>query len=363
MLAPRHPAVAPLPRAYRTALHLRTCANRLSELARFFRWLDEQGLTSLGQVDAACCEAYLTHRRYVLDEYGGVIGSQSPATRRAAALVPVDLVNYRELFTADQPSSDLVPWGGATASAVAEMPNGREENKTQPVEDKVMQPMLAAALYLLSTLGPHAVTLAEDIREADRVGVRYARKASSMHGRKPPAQDPQPKIAALLAEHERMEAPLPLLPDHHVTKRIAKGWAEDDPLVHISLDVLARRAGFSQFSPPVADFPARAAGEDAAQGRSGKRIRARCHRRRDGGRGRVGALDTATAPAAGRCLGRHRPHRRSDRSGGGLRDAFQRADGTDRRLPSPAGRTRPRPDPLPTDQQGDQGPGTRRRRR
>ncbi|WP_331752449.1 site-specific integrase [Streptomyces chartreusis] len=250
LLAPRHPAVAPLPRAYRTALHLRTCAGRLAELSRFFHWLADQGLTSsLAQVDARCCEAYLAHRRYVLDEHGTVVGSQSPAVRRAAALVPIDLVNYRELFTADRPGDDLVPWGGATASAVAEMPNGRDENKTQPVEDSVLQPVLAAALYLLSALGPHAVTLAEDIREADRIGVRYARKAGSRHGRKPPTQHPEAKITALLAEHERTNDPLPLLPDRHVADRIAKGWAANDSLVHVSLDLLARRAVLSQFSP------------------------------------------------------------------------------------------------------------------
>lgn len=249
LLAPRHPAVAPLPRAYRTALHLRTCAGRLSELGRFFRWLHEQGIISLAQVDAACCEAYLAHRRYVLDENGTVVGSQSPAVRRAAALVPVDLVNYRDLFTADRPSAGLRPWGGATASAVAEIPNGREENKTQPVEDNVLQPMLAAALYLLSTLGPHAVTLAEQVREADRIGVRKTREARSVQGRKPPAREPEMKISALLAEHTKTHESLTLLPDHHIAKRIAKGWAKDDPLVSISLDLLARRAGFSHFSP------------------------------------------------------------------------------------------------------------------
>ncbi|MFF9483111.1 hypothetical protein [Streptomyces sp. NPDC014733] len=37
MLAPRHPAVAPLPRAHRTALHLRSCVGRLDELTRLFQ--------------------------------------------------------------------------------------------------------------------------------------------------------------------------------------------------------------------------------------------------------------------------------------------------------------------------------------
>ncbi|GHI02682.1 hypothetical protein Scel_10030 [Streptomyces cellostaticus] len=35
---PRHPAVAPLPRAHRTTLHLTSCAGRLDELTRFCRW-------------------------------------------------------------------------------------------------------------------------------------------------------------------------------------------------------------------------------------------------------------------------------------------------------------------------------------
>ncbi|MEU9457082.1 AAA family ATPase [Streptomyces sp. NPDC048277] len=194
--------VAPLPRAYRTALHLWTCAGRLAELSRFFRWLDARGVTSLGQMDTECCEAYLWHRRYVLD-----------------------LVNYRELFTADQPAANLIPWGGATPSAVAEMPNGRDENNTRPVEDGVLQPMLAAAPYLLTVFGPHAITLAEQLREADRLGARKSRDVRRAQGRKKArAQDPEPKITTLLAEHGETSDPLTLPPDHHVTERIAKGW-------------------------------------------------------------------------------------------------------------------------------------------
>ncbi|MER6046412.1 hypothetical protein ABT168_02840 [Streptomyces sp. NPDC001793] len=48
------------------------------------------------------------------------------------------------------------------------MPCGRSQNNTPPVEDTVLQPMLAAALYLVSALGPHAVELAEEVRESDR---------------------------------------------------------------------------------------------------------------------------------------------------------------------------------------------------
>ncbi|MFJ9442593.1 hypothetical protein ACIRRH_12055 [Kitasatospora sp. NPDC101235] len=51
MLAPRHPAVAPLPRAHRTALHLTSCAGRLDEFIRFCRWLSEQELPSFALIE------------------------------------------------------------------------------------------------------------------------------------------------------------------------------------------------------------------------------------------------------------------------------------------------------------------------
>src|SRR6266487_4021712 len=133
MLAPRHEAVAPLPRAYRTPVHLGTAKGRLDELTRWLNWLTRRGVRSLGEVDEDCCAAYLMHRRQARDETGAVIGDHSPATRRAAAQVVIDLLNYRELFTADRLPGGLRPWGGASASAVAEMRSGREENKTPPV--------------------------------------------------------------------------------------------------------------------------------------------------------------------------------------------------------------------------------------
>src|SRR6266576_1354238 len=59
MLAPRHDAVAPLPRAYRTPLHLNTARGRLDELTRWLNWLSARGVGSLAEVDTDCCQAYL----------------------------------------------------------------------------------------------------------------------------------------------------------------------------------------------------------------------------------------------------------------------------------------------------------------
>ncbi len=92
MLAPRHEAVAHLPRAYRTPLHLLTAFGRLAELTRFLNWLTGHRVAGLAEVDGDRCQAYLAHRRYLLDD-GQVVGERSPATRRAAAQVVVDLVN------------------------------------------------------------------------------------------------------------------------------------------------------------------------------------------------------------------------------------------------------------------------------
>ena len=241
MLAPRHGAVAPLPRPYRTPLHLATAFGRLAELTRFLNWLTGQGLASLADIDGQRCEAYLAHRRYVRDENDVVVGELSPATRRAAAQTIVDLVNHRELFTLDRVSAHLRPWGGAAPSAVAEMPCGTGQNKTAPVNDSVLQPMLAAAGYLVSVLGPHAIELSAQVRDADqRWSVRSGEHVAT-------SRLPTNEIARLLADYERRGEPLPLLPEHNVAKRLAAGWSPQDPLTSIALGLLARQAGFTQF--------------------------------------------------------------------------------------------------------------------
>ena len=237
LLAPRHEAVAPLPRALRTPLHLRTCHRRLLELTSWLNWLTGHGMGSLGEVRGEDCEAYLAHRRHVRDADGPVIGERSPATRRAAAQAVLDLVNYRELFTADRVDEGLRPWAGASPSAIAGMPNSRNQNKTPPVSGRVLRPMLAAALYLIDTLGPHTVALA-----------RQARAASQARPRLPAlAGVPTEQFAAVLDRYAHDRIPLPLLPEHDLRQRLTAGWAPDDPLLPVSLLFLANQAGVRQF--------------------------------------------------------------------------------------------------------------------
>ena len=241
MLAPRHEAVMTLPRAYRTPLHLLTASGRLAELTRFLNWLTTQSIPSLAALDTDSCEAYLAHRRYLLDSNGNLVGQRSPATRRAAAQTVVDLVNHRQLFSLDRVPPDLRPWGGAAPSTVAEMPCGVGMNKTPPVQDSVLRPMLAAARYLVDTLGPHAIELLKHVREADR-------RWSHAHGNHVfTSRLPTEQITQLLAGYERRREPLPLAAEHTIRDRLAAGWSPEDPLTPISLGLLARQAGFTQF--------------------------------------------------------------------------------------------------------------------
>lgn len=101
LLAPRHQAVASLGRAYRAPHHVSTCHGRLAELIRFVRWLTANGVASLEDLRSDDCDAYLAHRRYQRDEHGVVVGERGSGTRRLAALIVSDLLNYREVFTAD----------------------------------------------------------------------------------------------------------------------------------------------------------------------------------------------------------------------------------------------------------------------
>jgi len=240
LLAPHHPAAAPLPRAYRTPLHLSSAVLRLNELVRFFDWLGRRAITSLAALDTPTCEAYLNFRRYVSADDGTVVGEQSHVIRRIAAQIIIDLVDYRDLFTADRVRADLRPWGGATATAVAEMPSGRTGNKTPPVADEVLQPMLAAALHLVEVLGPHAVELSDRIRETDRMS---SLNAPGLRHSTPTAVD---DIIEVLTDHTTTGTPLPMLEAHDIDRRLAAGWSTDDPLLPVATGVVARQAGYSQ---------------------------------------------------------------------------------------------------------------------
>ena len=141
-------------------LTLQTCARRMPEVAGWLNWLTGQQITSLDHLTQDHCDRYLAERRRRKDKAGQVIGTLSAGTLQAVAAVIIELGAYAELFTADRYRDGFTPWKGRTASQVAGL-RSAGENKTPPVSQQLLQPLLAAAFYLAETLGPHVLALRE----------------------------------------------------------------------------------------------------------------------------------------------------------------------------------------------------------
>ena len=233
LLVPRHDSVILLPRALRTALHLESCRGRLREMSRLLRWLTDRGIPSLQDVNAEHCQQYLSHRSHTYADDGEVRGDLGSSTRRMAVQVILDLINYRDLFTADRVRGDLLPWGTRSSSAIADVQAGWRQNKTPPVDQEVLQPMLSAALYLAGTLGPHVVALTQQSQAALRTRSQLPK----------PKRCPVGRFTAVLGNHVRDGIPLPQLAIQFAHERLIAGWASGDPILPVSLTMLAAEAG------------------------------------------------------------------------------------------------------------------------
>src|SRR5208283_465018 len=182
------------------------------------------------------------HQYLDLDRAAAVDGSAwRPPQRQGEPLMVTDPDHE------DRINPALRPWDGASASAIAEMPNGRDENKTPPVPDQVPQPMLAAALYVVNGLGPHAVHLAAELRGT---ATMRARAAAPGPGRRAPRKDPAAFLSPVLDRHHRDRDPLPELMPSLVRQRLRNGWEPGDPLLKVNFDALAREAGYWHFDSP-----------------------------------------------------------------------------------------------------------------
>ena len=237
LLAPRHQAVAVLPHAYRVPLAIPTCRERLASVTRWLNWLTGQGITSLAQVTQQHCDAYLDYRRHARDEWGRPVRERGPASRRETVAAVLDLHAYAELFTAGGYRPGLHPWHGKPASTIAGVVRC-DHNATPPVADRVLRPMLAAALHITEVIGPLVADLAQQVRASVSPP-----PASSRPGR----ADPVALITGVLADHAAVGSPLPLLAGPRIRGRLNAGWEPGDPLLAVSLGQIAARAGLSGF--------------------------------------------------------------------------------------------------------------------
>ena len=237
LLVPRHEAVAILPHAYRAQMALRTCVRRLALLTRWLNWLTSVGVTGLGEVTEEHCGRFLAHCGHAHDKQGRQMREASTSHRRQAVAVVLDLISYRELFTSDRCQADLRPWKGASSSAVVGMRPGRE-NKTQPVPDDVLRPLLAGSLLIVNTLAPHLIELRGELR------VHQAHKVSDSYRRGQPTLQ---EMAAAVQQHTAAGEPLTQIPDYQIRHRLCNGWSADDPLLAVNFSALAQRIGCADY--------------------------------------------------------------------------------------------------------------------
>ncbi|ANP48574.1 hypothetical protein J2Z21_009817 [Streptomyces griseochromogenes] len=233
-LAPGHEAVRELPQAFRYPIAIRTCLARLQNLAEWFNWLTEHGVTSLGEVTQLHCQAYYLHRSDVRDRKGRILRPAAPETRLAAVQAMQEPAFYGELFSTDRFADGFVPWPGRSPFEVAGC-KPREANVTQPMRQDALQPWLAAALYVVETLGPHVLELVEAVRQEEAPTLWTS------------SERWQARLSTAIRAHIAEGVPLEALEDMEVTRRLLDGWSQDDPLLNVSLNALARKAGKKTF--------------------------------------------------------------------------------------------------------------------
>jgi hypothetical protein len=235
LLVPGHERIRHLPGARRYPLAVVTCAQLLDHLACWLNWLTARGITRLAEVTTVHCDEFAAERGRCTSADGTVIADR-PDARYRALLTVGELARYRDLYTADRYGPDLV----LAAVAPRTPAPGSAENKTPVVPDPVLRPMLAAALYVTGVLGPHITALA-----AERTAQQAARQQAGW--RDPGHPDAAGDMLRVIAGHVSDGRPLDLVPEDRIRARAGEGRMRlDDPLLPVSVDALAREAGYRQ---------------------------------------------------------------------------------------------------------------------
>ena len=158
-------------------------------------------------------------------------GTLDESVARVAAAVIIELACYRELLSADRYRDEFTPWNGRSSSQVAGM-RPPAENKTPVVGQQILQPALAAALYLTTALGPHLAALPPQVQQRRRENARLGEAAV----------DPG-RLEQVLRHHADTGLPLEAVRDVSARARLRQGWDPADPLLNVSFTALAREAG------------------------------------------------------------------------------------------------------------------------
>ncbi|GAA1959314.1 hypothetical protein [Catenulispora subtropica] len=238
LLAPEHEAVVALPHALRTPMNPTTLRIVLRELGHWLSFLGSAGVESLAEVMQEHCDAYRQFRTEV-----GLKTARRPRTAPVTpgglivTLKPVKYLSfYTELFTAGGYAAGFEPWKGKTVSQVVGW-KPPASNTTPAVPDELFQPLMAAALYLMDTLGEPVA------QEFSQVKYWLAHPGTG------PSTVSAQKLGLIRAEIDRYAAegiPLARSSAQQVKNRLTQGWSPDDPLLKVNYGRLMR--GVTNFS-------------------------------------------------------------------------------------------------------------------
>lgn len=208
MLAPQHERVLQLPRAFRIPRSPRTCYRFLQRLTEWFAWLTAAGIRSLLEVGQDHCDRYLEERSWSLPTPSGERRRLAPPGVSEVVRSVQVLAIYQELLSTDGYRQGFTPWQGRPSSLIAGKTRN-DENRTQPVPDDLLQPLLATSLFLLDVIGPHAVVLHESRAAIARDRVHWPSLGVGQ----------LPHLSSLIEDMRADGVPLPAISNEELARR------------------------------------------------------------------------------------------------------------------------------------------------
>ncbi|GLF95221.1 integrase [Streptomyces yaizuensis] len=195
----------------------------------WFNWLTGAGIDSLEDVTQEVCERYLEERRWSVPVPGRPRRRLDPATVAEHVQVLQLLALYGELLSTDRYTAGFMPWKGRTAARVSG--RARTGNRTLPVPDAVLQPLLATCLFMVDVVGPHFADLLDEVRADTSVAGALPRVTMTR----------VPGLRRVIAEMRAAGEPFPAVGEKEMSRRISR--CGDGPLSALCWSGLARRVG------------------------------------------------------------------------------------------------------------------------
>lgn len=216
-LYPTHPAVFSIPTRRRRPTPLGEATNRLLLYRQWLDWLDAHAITSLGEVRQEHCDQYFTTRSREIS---------SSAISNQVILPLREFADYGPALTAGY-QDGFRPWGHPRVCQITGY-RGARFNTTPAIPQRVLDPLLAGALFFVETAS-------KDILAARAEHRRLWQPIRSRGGSARITAENLDRLAQTLDGYRRESRPLPLLRD-------PRPETLDDPLASLNMWLIGRHA-------------------------------------------------------------------------------------------------------------------------